>query len=152
MFFWNVIGYRMHPQFPPAIHSDVFGPRVDFFSILSIFVLYLYNNKWPNFWCFEVFISAKCIYRIYLAFLYFILSKKKIFAIYIFCFFWPYYKYPRILVYFSLEKCSQNLKILLQIWIFLLWDVFVQLLGLYLDKFHYNSVRSKGTAIFCYIK
>ena len=78
MFFWNVIGYRMHPQFPPAIHSDVFGPRVDFFSILSIFVLYLYNNKWPNFWCFEVFISAKCIYRIYLAYLYFILSKKRI--------------------------------------------------------------------------
>ena len=29
---------------------------------------------------------------------------------------------------------------------------FVQLLGLYLDKFHYNSVSSKGTAIFSYTK
>ena len=29
---------------------------------------------------------------------------------------------------------------------------FVLFLGLYSDKFHYNSVSSKGTAIFCYIK
>ena len=29
---------------------------------------------------------------------------------------------------------------------------FVLFLGLYSDKFHYKSVSSKGTAIFCYIK
>ena len=29
---------------------------------------------------------------------------------------------------------------------------FVLFLGLYWDKLHYNSVSSKGTAIFCYIK
>ena len=116
-------GIECTPSFH-QLYVRTFSAQGSIFFIYYInFVLHLYN-KWPNFWCFEVFISAKCIYRIYLAFLYFILSKKKIFAIYTFCFFWPYYKYPRILVYFSLEKCSQNLKILLQIWIFLLWDVF----------------------------
>ena len=38
----------------------------------------IFNNKWPNFWYFEVFISAKCVYRIYLAYLLLIFSKKKL--------------------------------------------------------------------------
>ena len=38
----------------------------------------IFNNKYPNFWYFKVFISAKCVYRLYLAYLLFILSKKRI--------------------------------------------------------------------------
>ena len=72
----------------------------------------IFNNKWPNFWYFEVFISAKCVYRIYLAYLLFIFSKKNS-KFQIFGIFWAYYKYPRIPVYFSQEKCTQILKILL---------------------------------------
>ena len=79
-------GIECTPSFH-QLYVQTFSAQGSIFFIYYVnFVLYLYN-KWPIFWCFEVFISAKCIYRIYLAYLYFILSKKKIFAIYNFCFF-----------------------------------------------------------------
>ena len=114
----------------------------------------IFNNKWPNFWYFKVFISAKCVYRLYLAYLLFILSKKKEFC-HFKCLriFRPYYKYSTITVHFSLKNGPHFQKKTNCRYDFFFYGMFfVLFLDLNSDKFHYNSVSSKGTVFFCSLK
>ena len=80
------------------------------------------------------------------------LAKKYISNFLFFGIFWPYYKYPRILVYFSLKKRypnSENSTVDMDF--SSKRKFFVLFLGLNSDVFHYNGVSSKGTAFFCNI-
>ena len=145
-------GIECTPSFH-QLYVRTFSAQGSIFFIYYInFVLHLYN-KWPNFWCFEVFISAKCIYRIYLAYLYFILSKKRILP---FSFFWDFLAILQISqnsglfqpkkMYPNSENSTVDMDFSSQ------QKFFVLFLGLSSDRFQYDSVCSKGTAIFCYIK
>ena len=101
---------------------------------------------------FEVFISAKCVYRMYLTYFLLNLSNKRNLPFFIFWdFFWLYCKYPAISLYFSLKN-KTNFQKSDCIYGFLVYGMFFALfLGISSDKFHYKSVSSKRAMIFWYI-
>ena len=147
MFFGGSQGVESTPSFH-QLYVGMFLTKMPIFFINFINFCPLINNKWPNF--LKVFISLKCVYKIYLAYLLFILSKKMLFSF--FRDFLAILQISQNSGIFQFKKLYSILKSLLQTWIFLLWVVFVLFLGLYSDKFHYNSVNSKEIAIFCYVK
>ena len=102
---------------------------------------------------FEVFISAKCVYRMYLTYFLLNLSNKRILSFFIFWDFLAILQISWNFIIFQPKKMSPISKNLTVDMDFSSKRKFFALfLGINSDKFHYNSISSKRAVIFCSIK
>ena len=102
---------------------------------------------------FEVFISAECVYRMYLTYLLLNLSNKRILSFFIFWDFLAIFQISWNFVILQPKKMSPISKNLTVDMDFSSKRKFFALfLGINSDKIHYNSISSKQAVIFCSIK